>query len=102
MIEPYIPHHLRESLSLYLTEGILPGNFLRAVLSHDLFEAMGSADEGSLEGLPGLVSWIYNYAPMNCHGTAEKITAWCSEGGVPEFKDLLRRRIFNVDPDMET
>ena len=39
-----IPEHMLQSLNLYVKKGVPVGDFLTAVLSNDLFEAVGRAD----------------------------------------------------------
>ena len=79
MIDHGVPEHLHDGLRLYLEHGVPPGSFLLAVLTNDLFEAMGRADEESRRGLFNLVSFIYHAVPTSAWGTAEKVRAFMSE-----------------------
>ena len=72
----YIPDRMAGALNLYIDQGIMPGDFLVAVLEHDLFGAVGRADDENLDNLPAFVAFIYNEAPGNCHGSREKVQAW--------------------------
>lgn len=76
-----VPPHLQDGLRRYIERGIPPGHFLMAVLEHDLFESMARADEASRAGLFELVSYIYNHAPMGCHGDRRRVEAWIEQGG---------------------
>ena len=76
-----VPPHLRDGLARYIRHGTPPGHFLRAVLEHELFEAMARGDEESRAGLFGLVSYIYNHAPIGCHGSPTRVAAWIEAGG---------------------
>ncbi len=71
-----VPEHLQGGLMRYLVHRIPPGHFLTAVLSNDLKEAMGRADEASRAGLYQIVSFLYNDAPAPCWGTPGKVWAW--------------------------
>jgi hypothetical protein len=69
-----IPPAVMEGLQLYIKEGILPGDFLLAVLENNLSRAIAHADRYSLAGLVPLVRYIYNNAPASAWGTPEKVT----------------------------
>lgn len=71
-----VPAHLRGGLALYVEHGVMPGDFLCAVLDNRLFEAVARADEQSLAGLRGITQWLWNYAPSACFGSKEKRVAW--------------------------
>src|SRR5688572_25670613 len=55
------------------------GDFLRAVLSNDLTEACGRADDYNLLTLPAIVAYVYNNLPADCHGSRERYEAWASK-----------------------
>ena len=79
---PGVPEHLRYGLRWYVLHGLKPGGFMLAVLEHELFEAFNRGDKESLAGLEGLVRWIYNKAPGDCHGNRETVTQWMNRGGL--------------------
>jgi hypothetical protein len=83
-----VPEHLRRGLSTYILRGSPPGQFLTAVLEHELFEAMGRADEESRARLFDLVSYIYNEAPAGCHGSRERVQEWIEAGGLSRRKEV--------------
>lgn len=81
MTQPWEYHKIRpdikQSLDGYASgERPFIGDFLRAVLAHDLFESVGRADQDNLEALPAIVGYIYNMLPGNCHGSYEIVDAW--------------------------
>ena len=39
-------------------------------------EAVGRADETSLEGLAAIIGWLYNEAPAACWGSEENVRDW--------------------------
>lgn len=57
----------------YFSHGIMPGGFLTAVLENDLMESLGRADHMSVQQLPGIVSWLYNKAPMGHWGSVDNV-----------------------------
>jgi len=81
-----IPDRMLRSLNMYVKNGVPPGDFLMAVLNHDLFEAVGRADTENQEALADYVKYIYNYCPGGCHGSRERIREWINDGGA-EGKD---------------
>lgn len=80
------PEHMRHSLKFFYETGygaFGPGGFLEAVLSNDLFGAMGRADSESRRILYDLVCFIYNKLPSACYGNREIVHAW--EGAEKTF-----------------
>ena len=74
-----VPDHTINPLVMYIVYRIPPGGFLRAVLENDLMEAFGRADQTNALCMKNIVSFIYNYAPMQCHGSNPKVQAWINE-----------------------
>lgn len=60
----------------YFEQGFDPGSFLRAVLSNDLREACGCADQANQRLIFEWVQWLYNEAPRNSWGSPEKVQTW--------------------------
>jgi hypothetical protein len=71
----YIPDRMMGGLTRYIEEGIMPGDFLTAVLENDLMEAVGRADDENAANLPAYIGYLYNVAPSNCFGSREKVKA---------------------------
>jgi len=82
-----VPEHLREAVLSYVQEAHPVGDFLRAVISNDLFDAVARADEQSLAGLRCLCQWFYNYTPRSCYGSRDRYRTW------------LEPRVDDEDPD---
>jgi len=80
--EAPIPEHLKEGLLEYVVRGRPVGGFLEAVLSNDLEMSIARADMWSAESIPQIVKWLYNKAPMGCHGSSERFLSWLREGGL--------------------
>lgn len=72
----YVPPHMRDSFKLWIENGINAGSFGMAVLTNDLKEAIGRADDINKEHLPSIVAWLYNYAPSDCWGSVENVENW--------------------------
>lgn len=71
-----LPAHMEGAIHRYLERGIHPGGFLEAVICHDLFEAVGRADETNMRNLPAFVAFFYNETPAMCHGSLEIMDKW--------------------------
>ena len=74
-----IPAHTKAALDRYVNDRLLPGGFLTAVLSNDLFGAVGSADSENLAALPEIVRYVYNELPANSWGSKDKIWRWVED-----------------------
>lgn len=74
-----IPARLIESLERYIVERCPVGDFLRAVLSNDLRDAIGRADPTSLAAMQQLVALLHNEAPSACWGSPAKVAAWLGQ-----------------------
>jgi hypothetical protein len=79
----------RESLERYRDYGVPTGDFLNAVLTNDLVEAFGRADEQNALDMHEIVKYIYNHMPSGCWRTKEKITAWIEHKGLSGKEDVL-------------
>ncbi|NDC55374.1 MAG: hypothetical protein EBZ69_00825 [Alphaproteobacteria bacterium] len=71
-----IPERMQEALKRYVLESVKPGDFLSAVLSNDLRNAVGRADRDNVTLLPLYIRWLYNVAPGNCWGSPENFETW--------------------------
>jgi len=78
---PYhrLHEHVRGGLERYFEKAIPPGHFLTAVLENDLREAVGRADDISIEILPDIIRWLYNYAPARSWGRPATVSVWLAE-----------------------
>lgn len=74
-----IPPHMWGAVQRYYLHGIPPGNFLTAVLSNDLMEAFGRADDENSDAMRQWVQFLYNYAPRGGHGSPENVRAWMAQ-----------------------
>ncbi len=75
----HIPEQMMVGIREYIDHGVPQGSFLSAVIEHDLFEAVGRADQFNLPNLPAFVAYFYNEAPSPCHGSREKMNAWIEQ-----------------------
>ena len=66
----------------YIEEGILPGDFLQQVFSNSLVGAYMEADNGNRACMFEWAKFLYWEAPPGCHGSKEKMVAWCACQGL--------------------
>lgn len=76
-----VPAGTREGLARYLMYGVPTGDFLLAVLSNDLRDAVGRADMENQRGLVYIVNFLYNVAPSAAWGSPDKVAAWRDKRG---------------------
>ncbi len=69
-----------DSLDRYVNQRIPTGGFLEAVLSNNLREALGRADDENAAALRDIVAYIYNELPGACWGSPERVDAWLNRG----------------------
>jgi hypothetical protein len=71
-----VPDHLWPGLERYFVKRVRPGQFLVALLSNDLREAVGRADPVSFAALPDLLRFLCTFAPRGSHGHARAVDQW--------------------------
>lgn len=74
-----IKPEIRRALNDYAEHGIPVGSFLTAVLSNDLMQAIGRADDGNRATLWQICGYIHNEMPSPCHGSLEAVKAWIAK-----------------------
>ena len=74
--EFYIPGHMMDGIRRYIDDRIPPGHFLEAIISNNLREAVGRADDENIKNIPAYVSYFWNEAPSSCWGSVEKMNEW--------------------------
>lgn len=75
-----IPREMKESFDHYVNYGVPPGDFLEAVLSNNLMDAVGRADDNNRYLLHEICSYIYNEMPISSHGSREIVNKWMADG----------------------
>ena len=70
---------MRSGLELYLTRGLLPGDFLQALLSNSLTDTFARADETNGALIREWAKWIYWEFPSTAWGSKEIMLAWSKE-----------------------
>lgn len=82
LADSMVPAHLRDGLLMFISHGVLPGDFLTAVLQNNLLRAFEKADPESEAGLRHIVLWLFNSAPYQCWLNPAAVQAWCKVGGL--------------------
>jgi len=71
-----IPDQMLDSLVRYVLAGTPTGGFLFAVLSNDLKEACGRADDYNIGILHVYCCWLWNSAPLSAWGSPTEVHEW--------------------------
>jgi len=74
-----VPEHTLAALDDYLVKHWAPGDFLKAVLSNDLFNALGQADDLNRVALFDICAYIYNHVTPEAWGSPTRVEAWLKE-----------------------
>lgn len=82
-----LPEHMRGAADLYVQKGIPGGSFLTAVLCNQLVDAYARADDANTAAMSSWASWLHNDAPSGCWGSAERVKAWITRGGLNGLGD---------------
>lgn len=71
-----VPAHLLPGLEAWRDDGVVPGDFLCAVLRNDLAGAFLRADEVSAASMQAIVWWCWNNLPASSWGGEDAMRAW--------------------------
>lgn len=82
-----VPQHTLEALLRYRDQRIPTGGFLYAVLTNDLRDALGRADNFNRSALYEIVHWCYWELPAPSWGSKEKVAAWLEQHDTQETLD---------------
>ena len=74
-----VPERVLDSLDAHGQTGRPTGSFLHAVLTNDLFTAVGYADPTSMAALKKIVTYVNCQLPPGCRGSVEKVKQWRNE-----------------------
>lgn len=80
-----IPEHTFEALKRYVEEGIPTGDFLYAMLTNDLFGAIGRADSQNSRALKDICGFVYNEIPSTAWHTDEAVKQWIEHQGLKKI-----------------
>lgn len=87
-----------ETLERYYLHGLDPGSYMLAVLTNDLFGALGAADYDSLSEIKYLCTYIYSYLPASAWGSKEKVRAHVMLCQEREEEKREKLRGFDIEP----
>ena len=71
-----VPTSVLNDLDAYVYKHVPPGGFLEAVLSNNLKESFGRADNNNIRAMFDIVCYIYNCVPLTCWGSYELVKSW--------------------------
>lgn len=71
-----LPDDMLDSMLNWIEHGIMPADFLCAVLSNDLHQAASRADDINIYKFREYNRWLYNYAPAFCWRSQQNFETW--------------------------
>lgn len=71
-----LPEHIREGMKLWIEDGLLPGDFLQAVLRDKLIMSFATADHINTFYMKDIAAFMWTEAPADCWGSEARIQAW--------------------------
>jgi hypothetical protein len=81
-----LPEHMQAGMLRWIENGVLPGDFLQAVLRNEFAEAVSRADTINGARLISYAHFLYT-APPACWGSKEKVEAWAAHKGLSGIKE---------------
>jgi len=80
-----LPAHIQAGVQQYVEQGIIPGDFLQAVIANNLSESFALADEINQGQMFNIVKFFYNEMPSACWKSKEKMLMWNKIGGYANY-----------------
>lgn len=77
-----LPRHMQPGILRWIEDGVMPGNFLCAVLENDLLDAALHADMVNRARMCDFALYLHHYAPAGSHGSREAVETWHAMGGL--------------------
>lgn len=71
-----VPERMRPGIIRYVEQGVIPGEFLTAVITNDLKNAVLRADDENVNLLLEYVKFFYNWVPAACWGSQANMAGW--------------------------
>lgn len=89
-----IPSYMLERMQEWANQTNVnaPGDFLWAIITNNLRDAVQRADNYNIHLIPAYVSWFYNEAPSACWGSVEKATAWQTRATTNVYEFNLKEK----------
>jgi len=75
-----IPEYTLESILNYVNTKVPTGDFLYAVLTNNLTEAIFRADLNNSRALKDIVKYCFWRIPHNCWGSKKEVEDWVNRG----------------------
>lgn len=85
------PTRVQSSLEAYV-RGLPPGDFVRAVLSSDLNDAIARADDVNIHALPHVVAYVREHLPAVAWGSPAAVNRWLASNNYEQRAKAARLR----------
>lgn len=77
-----VPGHIMFSLKQYAFYGQQTGSCLLGILSNDIYNAVGRADNETAANLADIIKFIIRELPANSYGSKFNVDEWLASGGL--------------------
>lgn len=91
--------YMADGMQRYVEKGIRPGDFVIALLSNDLVNAVGRADSQNQAALVDWIKFMYNELPSGCWGTPEKVQNWLGTDADPRRQKVIDFLLEMIDDE---
>jgi len=78
----YIPERMMRGIENYVQRGIIPGNFLQAVICNNMQLSFRKADDENFENMAAFAGYFYWEVPVDAWGSYKAMLAWNKRGGL--------------------
>jgi hypothetical protein len=71
-----IPSEILAQFKAYVSDGICPGDLVRAILENNFVHAVRDSDATTLPILAEIVNYCQNHVPDTCWGNPDAVERW--------------------------
>ncbi len=72
----WVPSRMRGPIERWVREAVVPGHFLRAIITNDLRGAFARADQENGRLIQNYLALFYNDLPSGCWGPSDALANW--------------------------
>ena len=77
-----VQEHIKKEINRFVEEGVVPGSFVKSIITNDLFSACVSDSSFTRRGLYDTVIYLHENSPNKCRGSEGNFWNWIEGGGL--------------------